>query len=71
MDHWSIKGTTAFAPKARRHSARRHWTHMLDDPPHTIDPINYCVLYIPFGQIILCGHMANYDPMVTVIYLHL
>ena len=39
--------------------------------PHMIDPIHYCVLLIPFGQIFPCGHMDNYDPMVTVIYLHL
>ena len=66
MDHWSIKGTTAFAPKARR--LRKH---MLDDPSQMIDPINYCVLFILYGQIIPCGHMDNYDQMVSVIYLHL
>ena len=58
--------TPAFAPKARRLR-----THMLDDPSQMIDPINYCVLFIPYGQIIPCGHMDNYDPMVSVIYLHL
>ena len=56
----------AFALKARRHRK-----HTLDDPPYMIDPIHHCVLFIPFGQIFLCGHMDNYDPMVTVIYLHL
>ena len=44
---------------------------MLDDHPHMIDPVHYFVLFIPFGQIFPCGHMDNYDPMITVIYLHL
>ena len=48
-----------------------HRKHTLDDPPHMIDTVNYCVLFIPFGQIFLYGHMDNFDPMVTVIYLHL
>ena len=56
----------AFALKARRHRK-----HTLDDHPHMIDPVHYCVLFIPFGQIFPCGHMDIYDPMVTVIYLHL
>ena len=56
----------AFALKARRHSK-----HTLDHPPYIIDTIHCCVLFIPFGQIFPCGHMDNYDPMVTVIYLHL
>ena len=56
----------AFALKARRHRK-----HTLDDTPHMIDPIHHCVLFIPFGQVFPCGHMNNYDPMVTVIYLHL
>ena len=56
----------AFALKARRHRK-----HTLDDHPHMIDPVHYCVLFIPFGQIFPCGHMDIYDPMVTVIYIHL
>ena len=56
----------AFALKARRHRK-----HTLDDPLHMIDPIHYCVLFIPFGQIFPCGHIDNDDPIVTVIYLHL
>ena len=56
----------AFALKARRHRK-----HTLDDPPHMIDPIHYCVLFIPFVKISPYGHMDNYDPIVTVLYLHL
>ena len=45
--------------------------NMFDETFHMIDPINHCFSFISFGQIIPCGHMDIYDPIVTVIYLHL
>ena len=44
---------------------------MLKDPPHMIDPTNYCVPLIPFGQITPSGHKVNYVLMISVINLHL
>ena len=36
---------------------RHHRKHILDDPPHMIDPSNYFVLFV---KTIPCGHMNFY-----------
>ena len=45
--------------------------HALDNPSYMTGPINSCVLFSPFGQMVPWGHMDNYGPIVSVIYLHL
>ena len=44
---------------------------MLKYLPHMIDPTNYFVSLIPFGQITPSGHKDDYDLMISVINPHL